>query len=29
MMVKRKNYFSHPVKRQIFDDAPGQTFYMT
>ena len=29
MMVKRKNYFSHPVKRQIFVDAPGQTFYMT
>ena len=28
-MVKRKKYFSHPVKRQIFDDAPGQTFYMT
>ena len=22
-------YFSHPVKRQIFDDTPGQTFYMT
>ena len=29
MMVKWKKYFSHPVKRQIFVDAPGQTFYMT
>ena len=29
MMVQRKNYLSHTVKRQIFDDAPGQTFYMT
>ena len=25
-MVKRKNYFFHPVKRQIFDDTPVQTF---
>jgi len=29
MMVKRKKYFFHPVKRQNFDDALGQTFYMT
>ena len=28
-MVKTKTYFFHPVKHQIFDDAPGQTFYMT
>ena len=26
MMVKRKNYFFHPVNRQIFDDTPVQTF---
>ena len=25
MMVKRKKYFFHPVKRQIFGDASGQT----
>ena len=27
-MVKTKKIFFHPVKRQIFDDAPKQTFYM-
>ena len=27
-MVKTKRKKNHPVKRQIFDDAPGQTFYM-
>ena len=26
---KRKTYFVHPVKRQIFDAAPGRTFYLT
>ena len=25
MMVKRKKYFFHSVKRQIFSDASGQT----
>ena len=25
MMVKRKKYFFHPVKRQIFGDASGKT----
>ena len=28
VMVKRRKKI-HPVMRQIFDDAPGQTFYMT
>ena len=27
-MVKTKKIFFHPVKRQIFGDAPKQTFYM-
>ena len=27
-MVKTKKIFLHPVKRQIFGDAPKQTFYM-
>ena len=27
-MVRKEKYFFHPVKRQIFDDAPKQTFYM-
>ena len=29
LMVFLKKYFCHPVKRQNFDDALGQTFYMT
>ena len=29
LMVFLKKYFFHPVKRQNFDDALGQTFYMT
>ena len=28
IMVER-NFFLHPVKRQIFEDASRQTFYMT
>ena len=26
---KKENIFFYPVKRQIFEDAPGQTFFMT